>query len=100
MSPDGKLIRQLTGIFFEQCPLIIADVRDALERRDAKALQAKCHQLRGSLLSLGSIRASQEAQQLEILGKSGQLDDGAVVRFTNLERHVDLFQKALHNLPV
>jgi two-component system, sensor histidine kinase and response regulator len=100
MSPDGALFRQLTDIFFEQCPRMIADVHDALERRDPWALHKKCHLLRGSLLSLGAVRASQEAQQLESLGKNGQLDQGAAERFSQLERHVEEFQNALHNLRV
>jgi CheY-like chemotaxis protein/HPt (histidine-containing phosphotransfer) domain-containing protein len=94
VSPDGSLFRELVEIFHEQGPVLLAEVRDAINNRDAAELQIKAHSLKGSLMSLGAVRAGKEAAQLETLGKSGVFG-AAAERIDRLAAEVALCQLAL-----
>jgi CheY-like chemotaxis protein len=97
MDPNGDLLRELAGIFRDECPAIIEDVRGAIDRNDAGTANRKAHQLRGSLLSLGALRASAEAQMLESSAKQGRLDEAAG-RLNGLTREIERFQAVLNSM--
>ena len=94
LSPNGALVRELVDIFRRECPTMLKALRDAVARRDAPALQKNAHLLKGSLLSLGAVRAGREAQELELLGKSGELRE-AERRVEHLIVEIERFQKAI-----
>jgi CheY-like chemotaxis protein len=94
LSPDGSLLRELMAIFREQCPKMLADVRDAISRGHSVDLQKSAHVLKGSLLSLGAVYASNEAQQLEMLGKEGVIDQAAE-RLDRLAAEIERFDRAI-----
>jgi CheY-like chemotaxis protein len=96
MDAKGDLLQELIAIFREECPCMVDDVRRALDCRDAVAVNRKTHALKGSLLSLGAIRASAEAQRLEKVAEHGLLDEAAT-RFTSLTREIERFQTALQS---
>jgi HPt (histidine-containing phosphotransfer) domain-containing protein len=81
-------------LFNQQCPQLMGEVRDAIDHRNSSALNRTAHQLKGSLLSLGAVRASKTAQQMETLGKDGMLNEAAAW-VANLTSEIEQFQTAL-----
>jgi signal transduction histidine kinase/CheY-like chemotaxis protein/HPt (histidine-containing phosphotransfer) domain-containing protein len=70
---DTALFKELIELFADQCPGCLAGIRQAIEQRDAKALQSASHALKGSVSSLCSPAATEAAFRLETCGKSDNL---------------------------
>jgi PAS domain S-box-containing protein len=70
---DPQLLRDLVDLFLEEYPRLVDEIRVALERKDAKALQRGAHSLKGSTSNLAAKMASETAFKLERLAQAGDL---------------------------
>ena len=72
---SGKLnlIRQMTDIFARRCDTKLPEIRAAIVEERAEDVALITHSLKGSLGTLGSIRAYATAQRLEAMGFEGDL---------------------------
>jgi CheY-like chemotaxis protein len=64
---------ELTGIFVEDVPLQLANLRNAVERGDAGSVEGIAHTLRGGSGYIGATRMKHLCSQLEEAGASGEL---------------------------
>ena len=71
---DRKLLAEVAGMFCQDCPKMMKDVRDAVRRGDAPSLTLVAHKLKGSLGAFCAHAAYEAAQKLEEIGASGALD--------------------------
>ena len=71
---DRALLQEIARLFEDECPKAMAEIRAALENRDAKALQRLAHTLKGSSASLGALAVSQAAADLEHHARAGDLN--------------------------
>ena len=70
---DGEdLLKSIAGVFVEHAPKWMADIQDAITRRDAKALMASAHTLKGSVSNFIQEGPYDSAMQLELKGRSGE----------------------------
>jgi HPt (histidine-containing phosphotransfer) domain-containing protein len=69
--PD--LLGELAAIFLEDGPIRLAAICAGVERRDAGALEAAAHALRGSAANFEATQAVDAALKLELMGGSGDL---------------------------
>jgi two-component system sensor histidine kinase/response regulator len=74
---DGsvELLREVAGLFQEECPRLLGEMRRALEARDPIALQRSAHALKGSVSNFGAPRAATAAARLEDTARSAPLDE-------------------------
>ena len=91
---DGELLKELAGIFLQECPRMSGEIREALRAGDPKALERAAHTLKGSVGNFAVAGAWETAQRLEFLGKSGQLS-GAEEIFRTLEQQLAEFNRTL-----
>jgi CheY-like chemotaxis protein len=91
---DAELLRELAELFIQSCPKMLEDIRDAVQKQDAKELERAAHSLKGCVGNFFSQGARETAQQLESLGRSGQLA-GAEKIARLLEEQVAEFNQAL-----
>ena len=91
---DGELLRELAGIFLQECPRMLDEIRDTLRAADAKALERAAHTLKGSVGNFAMPGSWETAQRLELLAKSGQLS-GAQEIFRVLEQQIAQFNQIL-----
>ena len=91
---DGELLRKLAGIFLQECPKMLDDVREALRAADPKAVERAAHTLQGSVGNFAMPRPWETAQRLELLAKSGQLS-GAEDILHALEQQLAQFNQIL-----
>jgi two-component system, sensor histidine kinase and response regulator len=85
---DRELLRDLLGIFKEDFPRHLEDLRKAVANRDVKALKVVSHTLKGMLSNLAVAKATASAAHLEQLAGAGGTDalgDGLV----EFEKNVD-----------
>jgi len=83
LDGDHLLLQELATIFLSDYPERLAAIRSAVEQRDAGALQAAAHSLKGSAANFGAPEAVSAAERLESMGRSGDLA-GVKDAFTNL----------------
>ncbi|MFZ0883383.1 MAG: response regulator [Candidatus Acidiferrales bacterium] len=91
---DAELLRELAELFIQSCPKMLEDIRDAVQKQDAKELERAAHSLKGCVGNFFSQGARETAQELESLGRSGQLA-GAEKLARLLEEQVAEFNQAL-----
>lgn len=65
VGEDMGLLRDVVRIFVAESPQMLRNIEDAVERKDACALQKASHKLRGSLLQFAASAASAAAADVE-----------------------------------
>jgi CheY-like chemotaxis protein len=91
---DSDLLKELAGIFLQECPRMLEEIRAALRAADCKALERAVHTLKGSVGNFAMPGPWETAQRLELLAKSGQLS-GALEIFHVLEQQIAQFNQVL-----
>jgi two-component system sensor histidine kinase/response regulator len=71
---DAELLKEIAILFLEDCPRVLAEIRDAIASRDAKQLETSAHTLKGSASTFGAGAVVESALRLEQMGRAGQLD--------------------------
>jgi PAS domain S-box-containing protein len=66
---DVELLKELVGLFLDECPQRMAEVREAVAERDATRLQHAAHTLKGSVGNFGAREAFEAARRLEAIGR-------------------------------
>ena len=97
LDGDEDLIRELAGLFLEEWPRLLGDVRVAVEAGDARALDRAAHAIKGRLANFRARAASDAAQRLEALGKEGRVAD-APAALKALETSLEALVPALAEL--
>ena len=90
---DKEVLSEVVGLFLDECPKLVSDVRLAVARKDAAALDRTAHTLKGSASNF-SPGAAAAATKLESMGRSGNLAD-ADEAFTVLEEEISRLVPAL-----
>jgi PAS domain S-box-containing protein len=72
---DRELLQEIIGLFLEEAPLRMGEIRAAISDRNANALERAAHSLKGSVSYFGAPRAYEAALRLESLGREGDWRD-------------------------
>jgi CheY-like chemotaxis protein len=72
-AQNPTLVDELIELFLGSTPLRIAELRQALKKKDAKRLREVAHDLRGSSGQLGATRMEQTCASIETLARTGGL---------------------------
>jgi CheY-like chemotaxis protein/HPt (histidine-containing phosphotransfer) domain-containing protein len=91
---DTELLRELVAIFLEDCPRQLAEIEEAVGRRDLVALASAAHALKGSIGSFEAGPVFQSAKRLEEIGREGDLG-GVDQAWSDLSDAVARFLPAL-----
>lgn len=94
---DVEFFQELAGIFVENCPKLLGDIRSAILSGDARGLEHAAHALKGSVSNFGAEPAREAAYRLEMLGRTGDLTP-APEACSVLEHEIGRFTDALHAL--
>ena len=70
---DAEILQEMVAAFFAEYPSLMAEVRDAIAQRDAPRLRLAGHTLKGAAKALAASAVSDAAEQLEAMGRSGDL---------------------------
>ncbi len=97
MGGDANILADIAGLFLEDCPKMVAQIQAAVAGQDSDALYRAAHSLKGSLGYLGARPTEALAQQLEALGRAGQMEQAPPI-VAELERHVDKMRPILADM--
>ncbi len=96
-SGDRELLAELARIFLEETPETLSRIEEALEARDAKAIERLAHRLKGALLTLAAPAAAEVALELETAACGGP--EGAPREvFDRLRQEVSRLEEELKSL--
>jgi two-component system sensor histidine kinase/response regulator len=94
---DSELMKEAAGIFLEEdCPEQLAIIKNGISRKDAPAVKAAAHSVKGAARSLGALVLGDLALRLEEAGNKGDLTNaGALLDEIEIEvkRFSDFFEE-------
>ena len=93
LGGDEALLRDAVQAFLEDCPRLVGQLREAVERRDAAAVKAAAHAIKGTVAIFSAHPTHEAAARLERLGSQGQLA-GIEAGAQHLEAELERFKKA------
>src|SRR5271156_776045 len=94
MGGNAKLLQRVSEIFLKDYPKKRSLLRKALARKDAAAVGATAHLLKGAVSNFGAARARQLAEELQNMGRAGELS-GAAKCLAELEEEIANLEKKL-----
>jgi PAS domain S-box-containing protein len=94
---DAELLKEVVGVFLDSCPTMLAELKQAVDRRDASAVQRAAHALKGAVANFGAKTASEAAQRLEVMGRDQDLGRAAEA-YAALEMALERLRPALERL--
>src|SRR5205085_1185953 len=94
---DEELLAELAGLFLDECPKLMGQVRAAIEGKDAARLRMAAHALKGSVSAFEAGAAHEAARRLEQTGRDGDWP-AAEAAWAALEAAVGPLRAALAGL--
>ncbi len=91
---DKDLLKEVVALFLDDCPKLIEQMREAIQKSNPGGLQKAAHTLKGSVSNFGATFAVQAALDLETMGKTGNLG-GAAGALVLLEKEIDRVREEL-----
>jgi HPt (histidine-containing phosphotransfer) domain-containing protein len=94
---DNELLKRVIGIFLDDCPKMLLEIRQAITRTDCKTLEHTSHAVKSKVGHFGAHAAFEAALRLEIIGREGDLIR-AEEAYTALEKEIKRLKPALSAL--
>lgn len=91
---DVELLNEMLGIFREDCPRLVEEIKSAVAGDDAEALRKAAHSIKGMLGGIGADAAFQTALKMENAGRGDETVNPREILPT-LERDVERVLAAL-----
>ena len=91
---DEDFADEIIGDFLREVPHVFADLKEALGNGDAPSVQRQAHTLKGSSANVGAVAIQGMANQIEVAGKSGDMDKAGIL-IPKLEEQFDMLKIAL-----
>jgi HPt (histidine-containing phosphotransfer) domain-containing protein len=98
LSPgDDSFLQEIIGIFLNDSPVRLQEIRDGIKANDAKLVTRAAHSLKGSSGNFGAKRMQAASKDIEQLAGAGKLGEAAA-HLPTLEAEYDAVAKALRAL--
>ena len=94
---DEEILKEIAELFLEDGPDLLMQIREAIDAKDAGALQKAAHTLKGSVANFGAEEAVETAFRLETMGREDQLSDVEAV-YRSLEAAIHEVKNGLERL--
>jgi HPt (histidine-containing phosphotransfer) domain-containing protein len=88
LGGDEELARQLVALFLEECPRMMAQVRDSVQDGTPDLVRRAAHAFKGSVSNFIANGPTATAFALETIGREGRVAD-APATLAKLEQQVD-----------
>lgn len=77
LSPDSgtEFLRELIEIYLQDTPQRIAEMEDALNKKDIPSFTRAAHTIKGSSSNFGATKLTKLAHELEMQGKSDNITE-------------------------
>jgi PAS domain S-box-containing protein len=89
-----EMFQKIVACYFEEADAAVTQLFGALENQDAETLGRVAHRLKNTLVYLGAAPATAAAEQLEVLGRSGKLNQASAA-YERLRNELERLRAAL-----
>jgi PAS domain S-box-containing protein len=96
--PDEEILGEVIALFLQECPRMLADVREAVERGDGARIRSAAHTFKGAAGNFVAAPVVEAATQLEVMGEAADLN-GATGALARLERATERLTTQLRRWP-
>lgn len=72
---DREFLNEIVDLFLENLSKNMGEIREAIGKSDAHALERAAHSLKGSVSNFGAKRAFDAAYRLEVVGRDGRVSE-------------------------
>lgn len=93
---DDDFFKELLSIFFQRCPALLTELDAAVAGKDPVKLERAAHALKGTSGNLGAMMMMKLAEQLEVMGHSGKVENALQV-LTDLHKVYPITKKELES---
>ncbi len=97
VAGQHALLAEIIAVYRQDVPRLVGELRAAIMREDATAIERAAHQIKGVLGTLGAEPAAEAAARLEALGADNSLDRAGCV-LSALEHELDRLAPELDSL--
>ncbi len=97
VGDNTEIARELIGLFFQNLPRMMAQIREGIDTADAKKLQFGAHALKGMCLNLSATEMAEVSLHLEKIARAGRLAE-AEGGFARLEAETERLREAADRL--
>lgn len=93
-TTDEEFVNELIDAYLDDSPALIDEMKMAFQQNDPATFRRAAHSLKSSSASLGALGLSDLSKELEMIGKSGELDqvdgkiDDLMAIFEQVEREL------------
>ena len=94
LGGDEELARQLVTLFIEECPRMMAQVRESVAQDNPDLVRRAAHAFKGSVSNFTADGPTVTAFALETIGREARLDEASVL-LAQLEREVEVLMTQL-----
>ncbi|PYU10577.1 MAG: hypothetical protein DMG29_17240 [Acidobacteria bacterium] len=94
LEGDAGLLAEMVGLFLQDYPRLLAAMREAVARGDAKSLERAAHTLKGAVSNFAAPAATAAALRLELMGRQANLTQ-AEEALAALEAELDRLKSLL-----
>jgi HPt (histidine-containing phosphotransfer) domain-containing protein len=85
---DWGLLAELAALFSQDCPRLLLEARESIQRRDHSGLERAAHTLKGRLAFFGINDLRDQALQLEMMGRA-QVSEEAAESLKAIQAEID-----------
>jgi len=98
-TTDAEFVAEMIDTFLEDSPQLMSEMRQALKDGNAEAFRRAAHSLKSNASSFGANELSALAKQLEMMGKSADLNgaDDLLVKLADQYTQVEKALRALQH---
>jgi two-component system, sensor histidine kinase and response regulator len=96
LGGEETLLREVIDIFVDQAPKHLETLRSAIAQGDAESVERTAHSMKGELGYLGIMEVTEQARELEELGRTHNLEQAARF-FASLEAEINDIVAAMRN---
>ena len=75
VAGDRDLLVEIAGLFLDNCPKMLDEIRNAVAADDSRQLERSAHTLKGSVANFSADAAVEAALELEQMGREADLRD-------------------------
>ena len=97
LGGDPSLLVEIIGIYLQDGPRLLDEIRDAIAARDARRLALVAHQYKGTVLNLSAQPVATAAAQVEQIGRANDLS-GIEAAMSHLEKVAAALESLLNRL--
>ncbi len=77
LGDDEELVAEIVEIFLDDAPKQIAAIEAAVAAGDGTTIRDRAHALKGASANMGAAELRGKAEQMEMAGRDGRLDETA-----------------------